>query len=114
MKLKTEFTFDSAHKLNNYKGACSRVHGHQWRVIIWIEGDSSQCDNIGILWDFTNVKKLEKQLDHYYLNDILPLNPTAENISMWILNELEKEKKDLTFTVRIYESPKSYCEVSNK
>ena len=32
MKLKTSFDFDAAHRLVGYKGKCSNLHGHIWRV----------------------------------------------------------------------------------
>ncbi len=108
MLLKTEFTFDAAHKLVGYEGACANLHGHTWRVVIWIEGD--KLDKLGILWDFTNIKNIEKRFDHKCLNEQMLLNPTAENICGEILEMLTVENPDLKFKVRVYESPKSYAE----
>ena len=35
--------------------------------------------------DFTHIKEIVKgQLDHQNLNNVLPCNPTAENIARWI------------------------------
>lgn len=31
--LETEQSFDSAHFLSGYKGKCSNLHGHRWRVV---------------------------------------------------------------------------------
>ena len=61
--LKTEFVFDSAHSLRNYEGKCKNIHGHTWKVEIWIKGDSSKLDETGILFDFTNVQKLKEKFD---------------------------------------------------
>ena len=111
LKLKTEYEFDAAHHLEGYDGPCSRVHGHRWRVVVWVEGEKSQIDDVGILWDFTILKKMLKELDHQDLNEILEFNPTAENLACYIQQGLMNENPDLKFKVRVYESPRSYAEV---
>ena len=40
-------------------------------------------------------------------------NPTAEHLAELILQTLEMENKKLKFNVKVYESPKSYAEVSS-
>lgn len=114
LKLHTSFSFDSAHKLDGYRGLCKKIHGHSWFCDIWFEGDSSNKDNVGILVDFTIVKRVKEQLDHKMLNDVLKINPTAENISEWIYNHLKLEVgKNIKVCVRLYEdyiNKKSYCE----
>ena len=35
--LTCEIKFDAAHRLSNYKGKCSRIHGHTYRVIITVK-----------------------------------------------------------------------------
>ena len=37
--LETEQSFDSAHFLSGYKGKCSNLHGHRWRVVARIAMD---------------------------------------------------------------------------
>jgi len=112
MKLKTEGTFDAAHHLVGYKGPCSRVHGHRWRVVVWVEGSYTNLNKIGILWDFTNLKKILDELDHTDLNERFVVdNPTAENICYYLLGRLSNKHEHLSFRVRVYESPKSYVEV---
>ena len=111
-KLRTEGHFDSAHKLIGYEGKCSQLHGHRWRVVIEVEG--VELDKDGILWDFTNLKKILDEFDHKDLNSMPmfeKINPTAENISRMILARLVGTHPWLGFKVRVYESPKSYCEV---
>lgn len=117
--LHTEVAIDSCHKLIGYDGNCSRLHGHTWFVEIWIRGDESQRDSVGILFDFGNVKKIKDKYDHLYLNDIPPfdkINPTAENISRQIYDELKQFRSDLEYKVRIYETKvgkDTYCEIGD-
>lgn len=110
MKLRTEGYFDAAHHLVGYEGKCANVHGHRWKVVVEVKGRASHLDENGILWDFTNLKKILEKYDHKDLNKILEINPTAEVIAMGILSQLVW-KPNLKFKVRVYESPTSYAEV---
>ena len=129
IKLKTTFDFDSAHRLVGYNGKCNNCHGHIWKVNLTIDGYSKQLDKVGILWDFTNVKKLKDMFDHKtILKDceensdlisalektcgkdsvyLMKQNPTAEYLVDEILGHCKNSKPSLDYTVEIYESPKS-------
>jgi 6-pyruvoyltetrahydropterin/6-carboxytetrahydropterin synthase len=112
----TEDFFNAAHLLNNYNGNCSEIHGHSWKVEVWIRGEENQKDNLGILWDFNNLKKIVDQFDHKNLNNILPENPTVENITAFIYKKIKNDRKDLLFKVRVYESiikKNAYCELGD-
>jgi 6-pyruvoyltetrahydropterin/6-carboxytetrahydropterin synthase len=91
--LKVVSDFASAHTLRDYPGACSRMHGHNWKVEAEVE--ASQLNAVGMAIDFKairlQVKELTDVLDHRYLNEIEPfdkINPTAENIAAFIFNGL--------------------------
>ncbi|MCM1518515.1 MAG: 6-carboxytetrahydropterin synthase [Pseudoflavonifractor sp.] len=73
-----------SHSLHlDYESKCTRMHGHNW--IITIHCRARQLDNNGMVADFSKIKELiAGKLDHANLNDILPFNPTAENIARWI------------------------------
>jgi 6-pyruvoyltetrahydropterin/6-carboxytetrahydropterin synthase len=93
LKVLTEFA--SAHTLAGYPGACSRMHGHNWKVEV--EVVAATVDETGMAIDFKRIKQAANEvggrLDHRYLNDIPPfdrLNPTAENIASWFFQELSK------------------------
>ncbi len=90
-----DFKFDAAHFLPSYKGKCERLHGHTYRLRIAIEGEP---DAEGMIVDFGDIKKIVTakvldKLDHHNINDVIP-NPSAENISMWIWQQLEGEFGD--------------------
>lgn len=87
LKIVTDFA--SAHTLRDYPGACSRMHGHNWKVEV--EVDAASLDKVGMGIDFKEIKKCTKQvtaeLDHRYINEIKPfdeINPTAENIAAYL------------------------------
>ena len=50
--------------------------------------------------DFTAIKRdIEGRLDHRNLNEVLPFNPTAENIARWICDNVPNAYK-----VEVWES----------
>jgi len=80
-----------AHNLTlDYTSKCSNLHGHNWIITVFCK--SNKLDNNGMVVDFTKIKELiHNELDHKYLNEIEELkdmNPTAENIAMWICNKI--------------------------
>lgn len=113
-----EFTFDAAHHLHAYEGKCGNLHGHTYRVIFGVSG---MTDHLGITIDFTEIKQIwknqiEPHLDHQYINFSLPkMNPTAENMVVWIYQQMEKAltnhplKARVEF-VRLFETPSSFAE----
>lgn len=93
LKIVTDFA--SAHTLRDYPGACSRMHGHNWKVEA--EVTATQLDEFGMGIDFKDIKRATREitarLDHRYLNDIEPFtekNPTAENIAAYLYAELSQ------------------------
>jgi queuosine biosynthesis protein QueD len=116
LTLYTEEFFNAAHFLKNYKGNCSQMHGHTWKICVWIKGDEKQKDADGLLWDFNNLKNIIEKLDHKLLNDVLENNPTVENIMSFVYKELKDSSKDLQFKIRLYENitkKESYCEAGD-
>lgn len=77
-----------SHRLTlDYESKCSKTHGHNWIVTVYCKSD--RLDNNGMVCDFTHIKRaVEEQLDHKHLNDVLPFNPTAENIAKWICGQI--------------------------
>ena len=78
--------FSAAHNLREYKGKCERLHGHNWRVDLHMEGD--RLDDKGMILDFRDAKRILAEaleaFDHAYLNEVPPfdqINPSSENLA---------------------------------
>jgi len=97
--LKVLADFAAAHTLEGYPGACSRMHGHNWKIEAEVEADT--LDEIGMAIDFKDIKRevraIAEELDHEYLNDLEPfreLNPTAEHIARYFFRSLSSRLND--------------------
>lgn len=79
----------AAHRLElDYESKCSSLHGHNW--IITVHCRAQRLNANGMVTDFTDIKRLvTDRLDHACLNDVLPFNPTAENIARWICDNID-------------------------
>lgn len=108
MRLDVEFHFAAAHRLPRYDGPCARVHGHNYRLLVGVEGEVDPRS--GMIADFGAIKAAVQEhvlarVDHRDLNDVLA-NPTAENIARWIWETLDGRLPGL-HEVRLFEIPDS-------
>lgn len=78
-----------AHRLRlSYESKCANIHGHNWIVTVHCKAEKLNED--GMVADFKHIKeKIHGYLDHGFLNELLPFNPTAENIARWIVDTVE-------------------------
>lgn len=109
-----EEEFSAAHALRGYKGKCENLHGHNWKVEVYVRGD--RLDEVGMLIDFTKLKEATREvmrlLDHQNLNELKPfdieLNPSSEHLAGFILHKVA-EKMDTdrarVYKVRVWETP---------
>ena len=91
---------------------CSRWHGHNYRIEVWIEG--AHLSRIGWLLDFGFIGETVAKYDHQNLNKMMNgLNPTAEIFAAGIHQELVvvTEDSSLKFKVRVWETDTSWAEV---
>ena len=105
--IKIRFEISAAHRLClSYESKCSNLHGHNW--VITVECRARELNADGMVTDFTHVKeKIMSRLDHAVINDVLDVNPTAENIARWIVDNVDNcyraEVQESEGNIAIYE-----------
>lgn len=87
-EIKKTLEISAAHKLDlDYDSKCTNLHGHNWIVTVYLRAQS--LNKHGMIMDFTEIKqKINGTMDHKILNDVLPFNPTAENMAKYICDTL--------------------------
>jgi 6-pyruvoyl tetrahydropterin synthase/QueD family protein len=61
IRLTKEFTFEAAHSLEGYDGACREIHGHSYRLFVTIKGEPSTDvydPKQGMVMDFGLLKRI--------------------------------------------------------
>jgi len=98
-ELMVETWFSASHILRGYPGDCARLHGHNWKVELYLR--CSELNDIGIAVDYKVLKKALKDAvsgwDHYHLNDIPPfdkINPSSENVARIMFEEMTRRLND--------------------
>ena len=93
--------FSSGHYLRNYHGKCENPHGHNYRVLVTLIGET--LDEAGLLLDFKLLKQVLRHtvdyLDHQMINDLEPfttLNPSAENLARYFYQKTATQLHDMT------------------
>lgn len=114
-EISIEQHFDAAHFLRGYRGKCEALHGHRFRVVV--KTKSSVVNDIGIAYDFVELKQLLAAIltryDHTCLNEVSPfdaINPSSENIAATIYNELQPKLTEAPVSlscVEVWESPQT-------
>jgi len=91
VKIVTQFA--AAHRLENFNGKCESLHGHNWKVEVFLAGPT--LDGTGLLLDFGVVKartrKVLEEIDHKYLNELAAFqdrNPSSENLAHYLFERL--------------------------
>jgi 6-pyruvoyltetrahydropterin/6-carboxytetrahydropterin synthase len=95
-ELKIISQFAAAHQLREYEGKCENLHGHNWKVEVYVTGN--KLEKNGLLIDFKLIKNATKkvldELDHEFLNKLdafKTINPSSENIARHIFTALSQE-----------------------
>ncbi|MCK9374579.1 MAG: 6-carboxytetrahydropterin synthase QueD [Syntrophobacterales bacterium] len=91
VKIVTQFA--AAHRLENFYGKCESLHGHNWKVEVFLAGKS--LDEAGLLMDFgvlkARAKEVLEEIDHKYLNELPAFqdrNPSSENLARYLFERL--------------------------
>ena len=99
-ELKVVTRFAAAHQLKMVSKKCESLHGHNWRVEIYVAGD--RLNEAGVLMDFGEIKKrvseIMNNLDHKFLNELDFFHngnpPSSENIARYVAEELQNAIAD--------------------
>ena len=86
--LKKTIEVSGAHRLTvDYPSKCAELHGHNWIITIYCR--ARELNSNGMVIDFSEIKRrIHDRLDHKVLNDVLPCNPTAENLARWCQEQI--------------------------
>jgi len=124
--------FNAAHRLYNSKwsedknnqvfGKCNNpnFHGHNYELIVSVTGPVNS--ETGYVIDMALLKQIIKQevennLDHKNLNldvkEFESVNPTAENICIYIYNNIKTRlDSNLDLEIILYETPRNFVKYS--
>lgn len=84
-----------AHQLSlDYESKCRNLHGHNWIVTVYCR--ANVLNHVGMVIDFKKINNaIHDRLDHMYINDVVSVNPTAENMAAWILDRVNDELREV-------------------
>jgi 6-pyruvoyltetrahydropterin/6-carboxytetrahydropterin synthase len=92
-EISKDFTFSAAHQIRLHGGKCERLHGHNWRIRVYVQ--AAELNRIGMVIDFADLQRLVAEagarFDHRNINEIPPfdeLNTTAELIARFFHQEV--------------------------
>ena len=95
-ELKVVSRFAAAHQLKMVAEKCENLHGHNWRVEVYIAGQ--ELNSAGVLMDFGEIKvhlrEIIDSLDHKFLNELNLFadgNPSSENIARYIAETMQSK-----------------------
>jgi 6-pyruvoyltetrahydropterin/6-carboxytetrahydropterin synthase len=93
-ELRVVTRFAAAHRLTMVGAKCENLHGHNWKIEVYVQGQST--DKGGVLVDFgvikRHVRELMETLDHKFLNEMEYFSedtpPSSENIARYLADTL--------------------------
>ena len=131
IRIYKEVHIDTSHRLLHYKGKCANLHGHRWKVEVWMEGEPDP--ETQILIDYSLIKQVIDKYDHQIILNIddpmvlriqefhpvitTPGDPTSELMAAIIRDDLSTVCRDLGIKarvskIRVWESPTACAELS--
>ncbi len=126
-----EVQIDASHRLLHYQGKCANLHGHRWKIEVWIEGepDATTC----ILLDYNVIKLAIGKYDHQIILNrddpmaaciekfqhvlTTPGDPTSELLARIFKDDLDAICRAQGIAarvtkIRVWESPSCYAEIA--
>ena len=126
-----EVQIDTSHRLLYYQGKCANLHGHRWKIEVWMEGEPDEKTQI--LIDYSLIKQVINKYDHQIILNAkdpmvpriqefhpvitTPGDPTSELIASIIRDDLlatcrERGIAATVTKIRVWESPTSCAELT--
>ena len=126
MKIEKKYHFYAAHRNKAGGEKCGRIHGHTYEVKCYFK--FNQINEGGITYLFSDIDKLVepiiKEYCHWFLiyeNDPLvnllelaneqikklPFETSAENMSVWLFNRIQRETKLPIIKIELAETKSS-------
>ena len=103
-ELRVVTKFAAAHQLTMVGSKCENMHGHNWKVEVYVTGENLGAG--GVVIDFGEIKKnvaeIMSMLDHKYLNELdyfKRSQPSSENIAYFVAAELQQRIEKTALTV---------------
>jgi 6-pyruvoyltetrahydropterin/6-carboxytetrahydropterin synthase len=95
-ELRVTAGFAAAHQLAMVGRKCENLHGHNWKVEVYVRGET--LDKGGVLMDFgvikAHVRELMETLDHKFLNELpyfqADCPPSSEHIARYVATGLQQ------------------------
>ena len=135
LRLTKQFDFQMAHALSGYDGKCQNLHGHNYRLLVTIEGapieDSDDTKN-GMVMDFGDIREMVMQyvvepFDHALVVPqgspfehiegtkliVSTFQPTCENLLIHFAELLKGHlpKGVRLYSLRLHETESSFAEL---
>ncbi|MFE7576912.1 6-pyruvoyl tetrahydropterin synthase family protein [Streptomyces sp. NPDC057521] len=114
-----QFRFEAGHRLDGLPEGhkCGREHGHSYLVELSVTAPT--LTSTGFVVDFGELapfrRYIDDGLDHRFLNDVIPVPPTAENIAShlaaWFTANLEDSLGARLVAVKVWETATSWAEI---
>lgn len=135
IRITKQFDFQMAHALKGYDGKCSNIHGHNFKLMVTVQGvpiDDPRSAKNGMVMDYVDLKhivneRLIQQYDHALVLPegspfaaiegtkiiVVPFQPTSENLLVHFARLLEGSLPEGVSlqSLRLYETDTSYAEL---
>jgi len=107
--IRTTRRFSAGHQLKLYDGSLEPIHGHNWRVTVTVAAE--KLDAIGVVMDFHELERLVDAIvqpfHNRHLNELpafATLNPSAENVAVYVSRALGLPKGVALRSVEVWET----------
>jgi 6-pyruvoyltetrahydropterin/6-carboxytetrahydropterin synthase len=107
------FSFSASHQLKMLPVThpCSRLHGHNYQVEVILKADI--LNSAGFVVDYNDLATLKNHLDttydHRHLNEVMTVNPTAENLAKELYDFCKKIWPAFLWAVKVSETEKTWA-----